>query len=312
MEKCEEPGKGILKLFLKGAFILGLILLIFIPLEYIYDRVVVKDISEKRYWIYNQHDTFDFAVLGSSRAQNCVDIATLESSGKKKGINLGVSGVRCNECYIILKKFLEKNTIKQLFMEVNVHAFDHRSTSATFYPYYYIPYMADKEIAEAVEKNVSKKEWLCWKYIPFTPYIEYSTLVGPQNIWNVFRHKIGEFDENGTVLLAPAPFQSTHKMVNYKIEKAEVADLLKIIKLARKYKLEIAMFTSPDLEYNFPNRSRIEKFIEKIAIDNGITYYSFQHLKIKSHKEYFADQTHLNGVGAKLFSSSLADSVFRK
>lgn len=299
------------RLVLKTLFLTALLAVCLHFMELLFNHFVPKDISVKRYWIFQKNETYDFAVLGSSKVENCIDVMTLQQKSGKKGINLGVGGIRYNECYIILNKFLAKNKVKELFVEVNVYAFDHRSTSAVFHPYYFIPYRNDSVIAPIIKNHITSEEWWRWELIPFAAYVEYNSLIGYSNILNLMRNRAPLFDSTGSHLLPAQPFAGINKDVDFGIEQREVAYLDLIVETARKHNLRIQFFTTPDYAYDFPHRATIQRFINEKAEGHKIPYFSFETWPLRSQQKYFRDYTHFNAEGALLFSSALADSLFK-
>ena len=135
-------------------------LLICFPLSILYENYFKNnlDLSLKPNWILakkNQH--FDFAVLGSSRVINLVDVQAIEQKNKNQGINLGSSGTGLPETFLLLNQFLKNgNTIDTLFLEINPNLLNaEMSFSLPFHPYHYFQFIHQLEVAEVYNQVLS-------------------------------------------------------------------------------------------------------------------------------------------------------------
>lgn len=303
-----------MKYFLKKLSVYIIILLGFISIyglfcEYLYSGKDLYPGTGKRYWQLSLHKkTYDYAVLGSSRAFSSIDINLLDSITGQKGVNLGLNGSGFEENYITLKLFLlNKNTAKKLYFQVDPYSFmSEKSFSNSFHAYAYLPYWdKDQNIENILQKEVPYIKKLPF-YFPYLTYFIYNNYYSPIQIARSFL-KEDEFCRNPEYNCANGnkifdkiyekydPKQKEGDHLKLVINPSDLFYYQKIIKLARKNNIALQFFTAPALDY-FD-----KEFDEQLdEIDPEIYFRSTYNWK--DHPELFANHSHLNYRGRKLFT----------
>ena len=278
--------------------------------------------TDKSYWLLRQKKTnYDFAVIGSSGVNNCIDVALIEDQNKIKGINLGLAGSDFTENYLVFNYFLKNNTIERLLINVDLSSFDSLNFNYPFHDYRYFPFLNDKAVFETMYDVVGLKAYV-WRYLPFVKYVEFNKQL---QINNFRKHSINNmdyfkkyFDKNrGSALLDKTnDFVFSKNILNKEylyLSKSRVKYLEKMIKLAKRNNIQVEFFNNPSyLDYNnkiYTNHLEIENLIAEISKKYSIEYYHFNSYFTNSQKKYFYDYGHLNSVGAKIFSKALSDSM---
>ncbi len=276
------------------------------------------DVSLKPNWILakkNQH--FDFAVLGSSRVINLVDIQKIEQKNKNEGINLGSSGTGLPESYLLLNQFLKNgNTIDTLFLEINPNGLNaEMSFSLPFHPYFYFQFMNQQEVAEVYKDCVPDIKYYLWRYIPMAKYFEYNNFFPLMSVLkNDKPELLNDFDKaDGSELLKGNKFVGFVKLEEKQmvVNKIDKKYLLKIIELAKQKSIPLIAYTAPELKeidkYEF-GREQVYGEINHLFEGEKIPYHNFA--SAVSDTLYFTDYLHLNEKGINSFSTIMADSLF--
>jgi hypothetical protein len=313
----------ILKLFL-------FLLLLAIPLyglEKYYDSYFSKNLDScnKPLWVLKQQNNrYDFAVLGSSRVFNMLDILSLEKGTNKNGINIGASGSAYAENYLLLKQFVKTNQIKTLVVQVDLYSLDSKNAFGyPFHDYLYLNKLKESEVDSIYRDNVSPIKYYMWNYIPFSKYMEFSNFF---SLYKVIRGGYecessfldttkGSFLVDGNEAFTDdAKADQNNSFKNRYINEKDYSYLKKIVAFARQKNIQVIFYTAPEYYEGFAlqgNRNSIFKKISNFAKENSIPYYNFDVFTygLCKNKAAFKDNTHLNTLGSLKFSSDFADSL---
>ncbi len=313
--------------FFKLFIFVGLLLIPLYALEKYYDYYFSKNLDScnKPLWLLKQQqNSYDFAVLGSSRVFNMLDVQTLEKSTQKTGINLGASGSGYAENYLMLKLFTETNTIKTLIVQVDLYSLDEKNAFGyPFHDYLYLNKLKEPEVDSIYRDKVSAVKYYSWKYIPFTKYMEFS------NFFSFYKVLKGGYEcsssfldtTKGSFLVdgkeaensEAKPDQNNRFKQRY-IDLKDMAYLQKIISFAHSKNIKLLFYTAPEYYKGFAlqgNRNFIYAEITKLAQQNAIPYYNFANYTFDMcrKKELFKDNTHLNIQGSLQFSSHFGNTL---
>lgn len=296
-------------------------LLICFPLSILYENYFKNnlDLSLKPNWILakkNQH--FDFAVLGSSRVINLVDVQAIEQKNKNQGINLGSSGTGLPETFLLLNQFLKNgNTIDTLFLEINPNLLNaEMSFSLPFHPYYYFQFMNQQEVVEVYKDCMPDIKYYLWRYIPMVKYFEYNNFFPIGSfVKGAKQATTSNFDNtDGSELMKGNKFMGFVKLEEKQLGVVNEIDkkyLLNIINLAKQVGIPLIGYTAPELKeigkYE-QGREQVYNEINNIFEGEKIPYHNFA--TSFSDTLYFTDYLHLNEKGINSFSTIMADSLF--
>ncbi|MCD4691546.1 MAG: hypothetical protein K8R79_01420 [Calditrichales bacterium] len=107
----------------------------------------------KAQWLVNLKDKqFDYAVIGSSRVMNMVDINTIDDITTKTGVNLGLGGADYRFNYLSLYLLIEKNnSIEKLFIQVDpFEIYNNITYNVTMTDSYFFSYLKNEEIFDCL------------------------------------------------------------------------------------------------------------------------------------------------------------------
>jgi len=281
-----------------------------------YDRNVLADMTIKPYWAMSQpEDAYDFVVLGSSRAQSNVDIATLEKKWDMRGINLGISDGSPLEQYLIFEFFLRRQKrVKFLFLAVDDDGLTPQAYANVFSFYAYLPLLKDPVAFESVREFAGKRAY-AWKYVPFLKYAEFNSKTGLINLFNIITGKKPRRDEKGSYL-RDVPFREVPPE-RFRLRR----DLMlqrcfeKILDLARSRNIKVIAFYPPEMaafRKNRPNWDEMMTFYRLRFKNLGIPFYFFETAGPYSSRDFYFDPRHLNKKGALAFTEELGAAVGRE
>ncbi|HXD91775.1 MAG TPA: hypothetical protein VNX01_01110 [Bacteroidia bacterium] len=247
----------------------------------------------------------DYAVLGSSRVFNMVDIKSLDSTFNKKGINLGTSGSSYAENYVLLSEFLSKNNISELILNIDEFCFNSKNSySYPFHEYEFLP-LSDKYNDVFLDYIPKWKSYL-WKALPLTKYIEFNHqfVLKPNNLLdkNMGSLLLNETDENEG--FGNTKFET--KRSQAKISEVDKKYFLKIIQLCNSKNIKVILITTPI--YNYNHQSFFSSYIKSISQELNLRYYGFEGL-MENNRIYFNDYTHTNKLGSIQYSINLGKKL---
>lgn len=285
------------------------------------DRFFTKTFKdEKPFWFLNKsNNTYDFAVIGSSRAENLVDINTMEKATNLKGINLAMQGTGNAGLYLLLKGFIERNNkIRYLLIQVDEYSLDSKKSYINAFPTHaYLPYFAEKSVKQIIRENVDYKKYLLWEYVPFSRYVDYNSYYMTYCLNFIFGKQKKNYEQTkGTDLeYSKVKFKfDKDKYSNFKriIDKNDITYLNRIIEYANSNHISVIMFTAPQYFEIIPylnTRDESLRIFQNIANRHQIKYLNFETDEITNDITAFFDATHLNGVGSKKFSENLSNVI---
>jgi len=309
-----------LKLALLGAIVITVMYFITGYLDWISTE---KFRMEKPFWVMNQRGkSYDFTVIGSSRAENCTDVTTIEKVTGKNGVNLGVQGACFADNLIMFRRFLNNgNSTKLLLVEVDEYALDSRNSFLDpFKVHFYLPYLGDQWVQQVVADNVSGTQYRMWRYLPLTKYIEYNTMYLTFCLQYGLGKNVFDFDKTAGSRLemneAPFVFDVAKVKSNKKkgktIDSKDLKYLNLLIEFASSKGIRVMLYTAPQyheqLQYLGNHRQFLAKMGE-LSEKRGIGYGNYEYDELARDKGMFMDASHLNAKGTVLFSTKLAAEV---
>jgi len=279
-----------------------------------------KFLMEKPFWIMNQRSrSYDFAVIGSSRAENCTDVQTIGAETGKRGVNMGVQGACFADNLIMLRRFLQNgNRVRLLLIEVDEYALDSRDSFLDpFKVHFYLPYLNDPWVSEVVRDNVPARRFYLWRYLPPTKYVEYNTMYLTYGLQYLLGKKSFDYEKtNGTQLEmneVPFVFDGTKARTRRKVVDAkDLKYLNQLVDYATSKGMGVMLYTAPQFHRQLaflPNRGEFLQRVGALCQSRKIRHVNYEGEAVCRDSAMFADASHLNSKGAVLFSRKLATVV---
>ena len=102
--------------------------------------------------------------------------------------------------------------------------------------------------------------------------------------------------------------QNSSKNYDLRIDENNIAALRDIISTCKQKKIKLIFVQSPI--FISKQNSFCDSAFSELCSKNDIRYYNFSnHKTFNNHSEYFADRSHLNDDGAKVFSNLLINKI---
>lgn len=309
--------------------VLLFILLIFADKRY--TKLIRKNENDKVRWMMNIHDQhFDYAVIGSSRAETGIDIKVLDSVLGLNGINIANNGAGLIENELSLLLFLKRNKINKLIIGVDDanlspgYHFSNPFHEHVFYAYW----PGNACIDSFIKKRNSLLSYTIKSYVPFVRYIEYNSYYFSQWLTNdssgfdkhgfrpyinhqkeyTFIDGAGNFVDTRYWYIAPyldpkGPFEN--------IDTTSLHSLHRMVQLCKKKNIELVLYNAPYFKEHYSkcmyNTLSKDDFLKEYATKNNILYISFIQWKHSDNATLFYDYSHINNQGAFLVCT---DSVW--
>ena len=249
-------------------------------------------------------------IFGSSRAKNHYHPNIIEERLKMTYYNVGRDGNHIFYNYALLKLILKRYSPKIVFLDLVKGEFKETSESyekiSALLPYY-DSYPEIRSIIELRGKYERIK--LLSKIYPYNSSI-FSIAIG-----NTDFNKKRYIDMQGFVpwrKKIQCPPKTDTIYAEYKIDSVKVNLFESFIKDCNSQGVKLYIVVSPYYLISDITDSSIEKGIA-IAEKYGVEFLNYsQDTNFKLHCEFFADITHLNEDGAKLFTTKLVEELVQK
>jgi len=266
--------------------------------------------ESKRMWVMKQeNNVYDYAVLGSSRANGAFEILLLDSLTGLKGINIAANGSGYVDNYLILYQFLKNNNrVRYVFLQTDNYCFDpERNFSNPFHIYNFLPFWNDCEYKKVIEHYLDQTDRICFRILPVFRYYKYNKYYSPFQVISRYRNEDTAIGKPATT--APHS-QITKRHQNktlfgtagtksFQINEFDKEYLENIIDLCRKTKIEIFCFRAPDFYFQdsvFTNYQQCDYFLEQLLTSQK-TIYLKPDESIRQNSGCFIDAGHLNDYG---------------
>jgi hypothetical protein len=255
----------------------------------------------KQNWILNlQGEKLDYAVIGSSRVFNMVDMRALNKSYGKKGINLGTSGSSYAENYVLLSEFVRSNSISTLLLNVDEFCFN--SAASYSYPFH------DNEFANLFKRHedvfrdfIPGWKYYLWKTVPASKYFEFNKFTFRAKPDPSLNAALGTSLVDGGDDEKPTRLKKNQTGLNEKDKKY----FIKIIQWCNEKKIRLILITTPMYPSKTDKNELVERYIDSVATVNKLPYYHYHGLIDTSNPRYFKDNTHTNAAGSIEYSNNL-------
>jgi hypothetical protein len=289
--------------------------------EWFFNKQKYFNEESKRLWAMKQkNQSFDFAVLGSSRGEGAFDMPTFDSLLQMKGVNIASDGSGYVDNYLVFYKFLENNNhIRYLFLQTDIYALDpERNFSNAFHVHNFLPYWKEDVYKNVIEHYIDPEDRFLFNAAPALRFYKYNKYYSP---YEVVRRIIKESQSSGKykshfyIDSTPPKFIDSNKIIkqpnsrSFTIESYDESYLLKIFELCKEKEIEVVCFKAPDYYYQeqvFTNYLETEQHLDSILLSHKIPYLKTEQ-SIRTNIHCFKDAGHLTSYGRYLFTRSAAE-----
>ncbi|OOG69902.1 hypothetical protein [Algoriphagus sp. A40] len=221
--------------------------------DYFFQQKQYLDLSEKKQWVLAQQGgSYDYAVLGSSRAYGAFDMNLLDSLTGWNGINLGSNGSGFKDNYLVLSLFLKSNKVKRLFLQVDMGTLNSRSSfSNEFHAFTFMPYWVVPEVREVLMEEIPLLGNPISSMAPQWRYFYFNKYFSPKEVLRRLKLSETKLDpytkSKGGISAGNAEKQG--EIETYELPKTEDPEdwhyLIKIKTKAEAAGIQVVFFTSP-------------------------------------------------------------------
>jgi hypothetical protein len=284
--------------------------------------------SSKRYWAMKlKNGDYDYAVLGSSRAEGAFDLNLLDSLIGLQGVNIAANGSGYVDNYLVLNKFLKNgNKIKYLFLQADIYSLDPEgSFSNAFHVYNFAPYYKDSVYKKAIDHYLSNEDQQMFHYISWLRFYKYNKYFSPLQVCQRYKQSKSSLKRPDLNVFADSSFRNDfiqdssrfYKKPGSKQFKVDSFDLhyfYKIIQLTKENNISLICFTAPDFHYQKKIYSNYQ--ILKSRFYGNINMLGIPHILPPSYLSneinYFHDPGHINDYGRFYFTKYFSNIIINK
>ena len=249
----------------------------------------------------------DILIFGSSRANHHYHPAIFENRLHLSCYNTGIDGEHIFYQYAILEGVFKRYTPKLLIFDFIATEFikDRESYDrlAMLLPYY----SSHAEIRSIIELKSPYE-----KYKLFSKIYPYNSLIFPIALGNTDYKKSKKEDINGYLPLTQVwdePIQTRNYPENYTIDRNKVNVFESIIKECIRHGTKVYFICSP-YYFKTENQDKSIQMGREIAKKYNIDFIDFSNDDhFRKNRSLFADFSHLNDFGARIFSTTVIDTL---
>lgn len=274
--------------------------------------------SERRVWALGlEGGRYDYTILGSSRARGALELDMFDSTFGTS-INLATDGSGLRDNYIILKRFLERNTTNRLFLGVDVYNLDAQNmiSQAEFHE---LDFAIDSVVStyKAFNERISSRDQFLLNNLKPLYLIKYNK----ELIYRLLKNRFTVVDSLKHLRqitrkdhLSPDRFfLLNNDSLNLGVNKNDEKMLINIIELCKLNGIDIYCFNSPEfIGYTSIQKNRDKIFSNLIQkLDSfGIDYY--QNTTYNSDSTLFKDNVHISNKGKLIFTTDYLNHLNNK
>ncbi len=268
--------------------------------DYFFQQRQYLDLSEKKQWILAQQGgSYDYAVLGSSRAFGAFDMNLLDSLTGLNGINLGANGSGFKDNYLVLSLFLKNNQISKLFLQVDMASLNSTTSfSNEFHAFTFMPYWEEEEVREVLKEEISLLENQISALAPQWRYFYFNKYFSPKEVLRriqVSKTQRDLYSQSKGGIAREEITQKVREIKTYQLPKtADPTDLEYLMKIKTKAEaagIEVIFFSAPRYQ---DSQEELKTILSSFA-NRKIFPDDFD----VSDVSFFQDQGHLTGIGRK-------------
>lgn len=263
----------------------------------------------------------DIIILGSSRATQHFSPQIIEKQVGFSCYNLGtVAGT------IILEEakwetFLRYNETPKIIIQ-NVDIFSLCPEKKIAFKEQFLPYLAEPTIYQnlvkiddriIIENIIPLYKYRGFREIVFQGLGSFFNLIKkPAPILNDFYKGYYSLKEKWNGDFEKFNVKNSRLEFSWQEMRLGINYLESLIKRCEERDIEIILVQSPiyyELQNMMPQKDSITSLFSSVAIKNSIQFWNYLEDTLCYNKEYFYNSTHLNALGAELFSKQLAIDI---
>jgi len=258
--------------------------------------------SSKPYWINRFRDrSFDFVVMGDSRAKRCIDVGEVNDALSVSGLNLGMDLSNAYIDYALFDAFIRKNHVKKLFYQVDFYSVAEPPDSLRAEQFFnLLPALTSRSM---LFQNLSDLR-RCFVRCKGLAYLYHNDVFMKKCIHGLTGRK--EFDRYGTYIIDKAYHYDERHCFPVQIRNFRNHYLIKLDSLARHEKIEIIYFTMPYTQKRLDKITGLAAFEDHMQ-HQGAHYFNFIHSVTETR--YYYDDEHLNREGVQRFTGQFINTL---
>jgi hypothetical protein len=273
-------------------------------LKYYYFRQISGYLYRTTYAI--EETTAEVLIFGSSKASHQYNPQIFEEKLGLSCYNVGRDGSSIFYQYAILQSALQRYTPKVIVLDIT-REFEKKKESydriSMLLPYY----DAHSEMRQIIElKSSFEKNKLISKIYPYNSML--FTIIAGNSQSNMDRHK----NIKGFVPLLTKwnrPIKYKINPTRFDIDTTKIKIYESFIRDCIQSKIKIFIVSSPDY-FIMKGIDKSNFIANKIAQKYNVKFLDYSHDTLFiNNVGYFADISHLNGSGARIFSNVIADDI---
>jgi hypothetical protein len=270
----------------------------------------------KRAWnLKHRNQSYDFVVLGNSRAYGVFDMPLLCEKIDKKGINIAAGGSSFIDNYLTLNLFLRNNNkVKEVILQVDLWSLNSKEwLTESFHKYHFIQYWQDPIVRKTINDFSGKREEKVFTVLPELRYIKFNKYFSFKEI--VRRYFQRDIRTSGfDISLGGVSYQAIekppvmenkpYKKDHFKIDPKDMQYLINIILICKQNNIKLTAFKAPEFEpfkESIINYNEVYGQIEELLTKWEVPYL-FLNSEIDKDIENFYEGGHLRKQGLKPFT----------
>jgi hypothetical protein len=257
------------------------------------------------------NENYDILFIGSSRTTWHVNPRIIDSITNLNSYNAGHYGANIVEINLMLQCYLEKHIPPKLVVaDFSLNSFN-LEENPIYSPVDYFPYMNNETVNNILSKY--NKRARLWKYFPFMEICEASEMQKVQAVLGLLGKKerlagYKGYKENGLSYISPE--SKYEDKFDFRIDTKGLDILRQLIYTCKQNNIQLLFTYSPEFYLlHHKTEDNFFKTINSICKKNNIVFLNYRHHNICKQNTFFTDLVHLNTLGAKAFSISLAHDI---
>lgn len=276
-------------------------------LEHFYLKINIPTPEQHTTYSIEEADS-DIMVFGSSRAQHHYDPEPFEDLPNHSFYNTGKDGQGIFYSWVILKSVLTRNKEPRiLILDINTNEFDKDQDSydrlSDLLPYYH----ENEEIQEIVNLKSPFEEVKALSHL-----YRYNSKVLTIIRDNLFPQKDPMERGFEPIKVSERRLELLDYYDREEVDSLEVEAFIGFLQDAKKFNQKIFVFVSPTYRRYYKGTPESIKIAKKICRDLDVSFFSYHQdsLFLKNPK-YFSDPSHLNEIGAEIYSDKIFEEIKR-
>jgi len=300
-------------------FLIPLVLFMYLADWFFSNQLKHSRYGEYGVWndIYNGKADADVAIYGSSRAMVHVDPLIIKDSLRLSAYNFGINGHNFWLQYFRHRELLEHNKKPRVIIH-SVDMFTLVKRDDLFQMEQFLPYMLyNKKLQHWIG---SYKGFSAYDFnIPLVRYYGQYKTMGKIFKAVVTGNKAASTDRSLGFAAKDLPWtddlvKARAQFPDYRVKVDSVSVVLfeNYLKECRNEGIAIALVYTPEYiegQDFVKNRAEIMNIFSSLAVKYDIPFFDYSDDSISYKREYFYNASHLNGTGARLFTSKMIHDI---